>query len=546
MTKRFIISLTMFLSLFNTSAQQSMADYIGEWTGKPKIDDALYLDITIEKLPNENAIFTLSNHKNVLTKSFKFENNVTITLDDNFGFNGMVNKNQSEIIGFIRLNKDLYPTVLYKVGNKFEGKWNLSIIHYLQPQSLKLTIREGGGEDDEYKAYPILGSFWCADFKKKNDSISFTDYKTGLEFEGVLNRSEIILNISIGDIFIAQTSFKKNIKQHKFVSSVVDENYEFDDGWKLSKQLLSLPKLEHAIHRDILEGIESVLIAKNSEIIYEKYYAGFNARIPHDMRSASKSISSAIIGIAIDDGIIENVEQEIYKYLPQEYQYTKDYQKSRIRVKDLLTMSSGINVSEGQYQESDNWLKTVLEAPLKHEPNSHTTYKSADPFLSGVYLSKRLDMPLAIYMHKEFFMPLGITNYILNTDDTNVIPYFGGGLYLTPRDMLKFGQLYLNKGLWNDKRIISKKWVNDSFKKHTFLEDVSDKNEYGYFWWHNTYTINGKRLESVEARGAGGQYIFIIPDLNAVIVITSGNYRNGKTRQPEKIVKEYLLSAILN
>lgn len=545
MNKNLICFLPMFLSLFYTCAQQSMADYIGEWKGESLIRDALNLTVTIKKQSEEEAVFTLSNHKKIIEKTFKFENKVNILLDDNFAFSGIVNEEQSEIMGFIRLNKDLYPTVLYKNGNQFEGKWKLSMIPYLQAQSLHVTIKEGDGLDDEYRAYPILGSFWCANFKKRNNSISFTDYKTGLEFEGVLSPSEIALKISIGDYLITQTSFKRTTAQNKFISSTADENDQLNDGWRISKQPLRLPKLERDIASNMLEGIESVLIAKNGEIIYEKYYSGFNASIPHDMRSASKSISSALVGIAIDNNIIENVDQEIYTHLPQEYQYTKDYQKSSIRVKDLLTMSSGIHVSEGLYQESENWLKTVLEAPLKHEPNTHTIYKSADPFLIGVYLSERLDVPLEFYMHKKLFLPLGITNYILNTDDTKVIPYFGGGLHLTPRDMLKFGQLYLNKGLWNDKRIISEKWVNDSFKKHTYLEDVSDKNEYGYFWWHNTYTINGEKVESIEARGAGGQYIFIVPDLDVVIVITSGNYRNGKTRQPEKIVKEYLFSAIV-
>jgi len=545
MIKKLFIVLAIILPIYSACAQLSMDDYIGEWLGKETITDALNLDITIQRLNLEEAVFTLSNHKEIITKTFKFNNKVDIVLQDDLVFNGLVNEEQSEIIGFIRLNKDLYPTVLYEKGNRFEGKWNLSVIHYLQPQCLRLSIKKGGGLNDEYLAYPILGSFWCTDFKKNGNFISFIDFKTGLKYEGVLKPSEILLNIGIGDNIIAQVSFIRSKSRNNIDSSDVGDNLQCKDGWKSSNQRLSLLQLENDIGQGILEGTESVLVVKNNEIIYEKYYAGFNAGIPHDMRSASKSISSTIMGIAIDNSTIEDVDQEIYNYLPQEYQYTKDYQKSRIRIKDLLTMSSGINVSEDHYQTSSNWLRTVLEAPLKHEPNTHTDYKSADPFLIGVYLSNRLDVPLEFYMHKEFFKPLGITNYILNTDDSKVTPYFGGGLHLTPRDMLKFGQLYLNKGLWNDRRIISEKWVNDSFKKHTHLEDVSDKNAYGYFWWHNTYTVNERRLESIEARGAGGQYIFIIPELNVVIVITSGNYRNGKTRQPENIVQEYLLSAIV-
>mgnify|MGYP001951232300 CR=1 FL=1 len=123
--------------------------------------------------------------------------------------------------------------------------------------------------------------------------------------------------------------------------------------------------------------------------------------------------------------------------------------------------------------------------------------------------------------------------------------YFGGGMYLSPRNMLKFGQLYLCKGKLNGKRIISKKWIEKSFKKHLILENTIEKNEYGYLWWHKTYIVKGRKIKSVEARGNGGQYIFVVPELEIICVITAGNYRNGKTKQPEKIFNNYILPAIL-
>lgn len=149
-------------------------------------------------------------------------------------------------------------------------------------------------------------------------------------------------------------------------------------------------------------------------------------------------------------------------------------------------MNSGIGVYEDYYQETDDWLKNVLDPELKYNAGTRTNYMSADPFLLSINLSERLPYPLEFYMHKKLFGPLGINNYILNTDD-KVNPYFASGLCMTPRDMLKFGQLYLDKGMWNGKRILSEKWVNESFKKHTILENTS--NAYGYFWWHETYKV---------------------------------------------------------
>ena len=106
--------------------------------------------------------------------------------------------------------------------------------------------------------------------------------------------------------------------------------------------------------------------------------------------------------------------------------------------------------------------------------------------------------------------------------------------------------MYLNQGTWNGKQIISKAWVKESIEKHVQMQDVQDKNEYGYFWWHDTYEVNGQSIACIEARGAGGQFIFIIPELASVVVITSGNFRNRKGNQPRNILKEYILPALVD
>jgi CubicO group peptidase (beta-lactamase class C family) len=117
---------------------------------------------------------------------------------------------------------------------------------------------------------------------------------------------------------------------------------------------------------------------------------------------------------------------------------------------------------------------------------------------------------------------------------------------MTPRDMLKFGALYLNKGKWKGQQILSKNWIKNSWEKSKVLENTLDKNEYGYLWWHNTYQVNERSVESIEARGAGGQYILVLVELDTVVVITSGNYRNRKTQQPEIIFEKYILPYLEN
>ena len=535
--------LPLFFLPFLSCAQQSMSDYIGNWRGEMTNKNALNLNVTIKKGHGKNSIFAVSNNELLITKEFLLSDTINLPLGDNIVFNGVANDTKSEINGFIKSHGYYYPAQLKKEGGYFKGKWNLSAFQHLQPETLFLIIKQGNSPEDEYSAYPILGTLWCNNFKKHNDSISFTDYFTGLNFNGTLKNSEIVLNVSLGKNVLTQISYKKATEYGEKINA---QKHNVDDGWNTSNRPLVLAKMEEEIINNTLDGTESVLVAKNGEIVYENYFNGFFATTPHDMRSASKSISSAIIGIAIDDGIIESVDEPLYEFIPKKYRYTTDSLKSRIKLSDLLTMSSGIIVMEDDYQQSDDWLKTVLEPSLKYGPGDVTDYKSADPYLTGIYLSERLKIPLEFYIENRLFSPLGIHNYIMNTDDTEERPYFGGGLHLTPRDMLKFGQLYLNKGVWNGNRILSEEWVNESFKVHTRLEDVSDKNEYGYFWWHNTYEVDGEKIKSIEARGAGGQYIFVIPGLDAVVVITSGNYRNGKTRQPERIIEEYILPYLEN
>ncbi|MEO1486917.1 MAG: serine hydrolase [Bacteroidota bacterium] len=543
MPKNFF-NLALFLLCVSVNfAQKNMGDYAGEWIGTTHTTSAFDFTLTITKNDERLATFSLSNDQDILSKTIPFNpETLSIELTEKMGFSGKVNADDKSISGFMRLNQDLYPVQLKKNGNRYQGSWKLSVLHHLQPQTIRLTIQKVNADEEEYAAYPMFGTFWCMDFKKKQEAISFYDYKTGLDFSGILKPSTIELKASFGNYPITTISFKRWEAQKE---RKIADNHSLNDGWKTASKPLSFSQLENDVAQGVLEGTEGIIIAKEGEIVYETYFAGYHSETPHDMRSAGKSIGSAIIGLAVDDGIIENTDMKLYDHLPQAFQYTKDEEKSKITLQQLLTMSSGIGVGEGQYQDSDNWLKTVLESPLKQSPGTRTNYKSADPFLTGVYLNERLQIPLELYIQENLFTPLGINNYILNTDDEG-IPYFGGGLYLTLRDMLKFGQVYLNKGTWNGKRILSEAWVNASFKKHTQLENVTDKNAYGYFWWHQTYEVNGKSVASVEARGNGGQYIFVLPELEIVVAITSGNYRKGQLlRQPEKILESYILPKLM-
>jgi CubicO group peptidase (beta-lactamase class C family) len=543
----FILILTI---LSFSGYGQDMKDYTGNWQGELANKNVFNLTVSIQKKTHENSQFVISNEHEIINKQFTFENKIQLSLNDNLTFSGIVNNEQSEINGFIKSGMLFYHIKLKKEGNEFIGKWNILMIDNLKSQSLYLSV-ENGSKDD-YQAYPIWGDdrftgTWCDNFKKKNKLISFTDFKTRLQFKGKLSKGEIQLGIYLGTNMFTQVVLKKSTTDW-IIGGFKSKN---------KTSILQLTEMEKFILNDSLPNTHSVLISKKGKIVYENYFDGYNENIPHDMRSASKSISSAVVGIAKDKSLFNNVEQSIFDFLPKKYQSHKDILKTEIDIQSLLTMSSGIDAidyginanpkssaTEQNYQRTPDWIEAILTAPMIHKPNTKANYGSANPTLLGVAMDSIVSGSLELFIDKYLFQKLEISNYIIQTDLRDK-PYFGGGMYLTPKDMVKFGELYLNKGKWNDKQVLSKKWIKKSFTNYLNLENTADKNGYGYLWWHHTYIINGKEVKSIEARGAGGQYIFIIPKLKVVAVITSGNYRNRKSQQPEKILNNYILPLLM-
>ena len=544
----------LFILLSASVNAQDMAEYTDNWEGKIENSKTFNLNVAIENLGSENAIFKIYNSKEIINYPFnaKTSNLIKIKFSENQTFEGILSKNGKEINGFIKSGLLLYHLKLSQSDKKsFIGIWNILIVDELKSQDFYLSVENGS--NDTYEAYPIFGDnrftgTWCDNFEKKNNVISFSDYKTGLQFKGTLLPNKIELELYLGSNLITKIALKKSTTDWKI------------GGIKSDKKIavLELNKLENLISKDSLPNTHSVLISKNGKLIYENYFDGYTQNVPHDMRSSSKSISSAIVGIAKDQSLFKNVEQSIFEFLPAKYQVLKDSLKATIDIKSLLTMSSGLDAidyginanskspaTEENYQRTKDWIQTILATPMINKPNTKANYGSANPYLLGIAMDSVVSEPLELFMDKNLFQKLEISNYISQADLYGN-PYFGGGMYLTSKDMLKFGELYLNNGKWNSKRILSKKWITASFKNYRVLENTKDKNGYGYLWWHNTYQLNGKNIASIEARGAGGQYIFVIPSLKTVVVITSGNFRNGKTQQPEMIFENYILPNLKN
>ncbi len=563
-----IVVLLLFLHIIPACTQDQKQDYLGNWIGQLPDKNCFNFKIVLEKIgPNDYQVL-IRNSKKLINHSFNTneKNLFNFSIEEQLHFKLNFNSDSSRLKGYLKTGKLYYYIELQKTEqNKFIGDWNpMMLDNGLISNELFLNVDH---YNNQLEAYPFLGDqrsrgFWTKNFIKKDGTLSFVDDFTGFRFKAHLLKDRIELGIYLLDSLITKTtlSFSEEYWEHPPQPDLQNQNTNtpesLNDGWitanldEVEIQKEKLITLIDSINADVHVNMHSVLIAKGNKLVFEAYFDGFNANIPHDLRSASKSISSAMIGIAIDDGIINSVDDPLYDFIPSAFQYTKDSLKANIRIKDLLTMSSGLDVnkeaSENNYQSSSNpWLETVLNAPMVKKPGTYADYGSANPFLLGVILNERLNEHLADYMDKKLFTPLGITNYVNQTDDSKDTPYFGGGMLLTPRDLLKFGQLYLNNGQWNGQQIISKKWVSESFGQYGRLQDTKDKNEYGYLWWHDTYRIKKKNVKTIEARGAGGQFIFIIPELEAVVVTTAGNFRNRKGNQSRELFRDYILPAMV-
>lgn len=320
----------------------------------------------------------------------------------------------------------------------------------------------------------------------------------------------------------------------------------------LNSNLLS--DLSSELDAGNLGKVSSILIIKNNKLAYEHYRLGMFREKLHVNYSVTKSITSCLVGIAVDSGLITNTDDTILSYFTQ-YSSIQNYHiwKEDITIEHLLQMRAGIEWDESTYNygsplntttqmiNSSDWLKFILDQPMSDEPGTDFTYNSGCTVLLSGLLEEITGLTAEQYAKSNLFNPLGITNYAWQKGP-NTLTNTGFGLSLAPCDMAKFGQLYLNKGMWNGQQIISESWINKSFLPYTsFDEDYG----YGYQWWLFPYDF-GNGIELLPyANGHGNQYIFVIDKYDMVLVITSENFNRDPSFIRE-ILTDYVLEAAAN
>jgi CubicO group peptidase (beta-lactamase class C family) len=262
-----------------------------------------------------------------------------------------------------------------------------------------------------------------------------------------------------------------------------------------------------------LPRLHSLLVSWRGNLILERYYNGARAGQPANVKSVSKSVLSALVGIAIDRRLITGVTQPIVSFFPD-----LEPSKQRITIEDLLTMRSGLaptsNVNYGAWVQSPNWVRYVLNRQLLNPPGTHMDYSTGNTHLLSAILTRASGTSTWQFAQDVLARPLGFTLARWPQDPQGI--YFGGNdMLLTPRQLLSFGELYLNRGRLNGRQIVPAEWVDASLVPRT--ESRWSDQLYGYGWW--VRELDG--YDAYFAWGYGGQYAFVVPDLDLVIVTTS-------------------------
>lgn len=270
---------------------------------------------------------------------------------------------------------------------------------------------------------------------------------------------------------------------------------------------------------DSIPSLGSFLIWQNNQIVCEQYYNGANAETDFNMKSVTKSIVSAIAGIANDKGLLPNLNTPVLNILPQ-YDTDTSLFKKKITLKHLLSMQGGILWNDNNPPEliNDDQISTYLHQKVECLSGTKFRYSTTESHLLGVALATCIKTDLKTFADTTLFNYLGIE---INKwpNDKQGRKLGGSELRLKPKDMVQFGLLYLNNGKVNDKQVISKYWINESTSEQAILNEwdvLPNANGYGYYWWRRK--INNH--QAFVASGFGGQLICVIPDLKMIIVTT--------------------------
>lgn len=353
----------------------------------------------------------------------------------------------------------------------------------------------------------------------------------------------LILLLFISTSLLSCARFRpQNQELNTLVDTLSQEMYWPTQDWRTSTpeeqgmdsskitQMLSYIDQQHL-------DFDSLLIIRHGYIVSETYYNIYHQDSTHELYSVTKSFISTLIGIAIDQGLIDGVSHRVADYFPEAIPEDGDPLKSKMTLENLLTMTTGLEWEDGdpvfrEMYSSGDWVAYVLNKPVVEKPGSHFNYCSGCSHVLSAIIKKTTGMNTQDFARKTLFGPLGITKFKWDADSDGT-SIGGWGLQITPREMAKLGYLYLHQGEWDGQQIVSSDWVRKATQKQ--IEAVDNLN-YGYQWW--IYP----RFGAYVALGLYGQTIFVVPQSDLLVVTTAGSFDNHD--EIFRLIEDYIIPAL--
>ena len=354
---------------------------------------------------------------------------------------------------------------------------------------------------------------------------------------------------------------------------------ERKDGWQtgpadsVGVDSQQLAKLTQSIRAWPELGVHAILVERNGRLIYEEYFEGFDEKwgqplgritmtpeLKHDLRSVTKSVVSALVGIAHGEGAIKSLDDPVIPYFP-EFPDLDTPERRRVTLHHVLSMTSGFEWNEEvPYTDPNNDeirmtrdsqpLRYALSRPFKHVPGSEFNYNGGLTQVLAAVLERATKTPIEDYARKKLFEPLGITD-VEWVGDLAGMPAAASGLRLRARDLAKFGSLFLHAGKWNGKQVVPASWVELSTRRHFRFRprtgpDAGGEFGYSYFWWYNCIPSSAGLVEARAAVGNGQQRVFVLAGFDMLVTIFAGRYndfRIGSTLA-SRILREHIIPAV--
>ena len=345
-----------------------------------------------------------------------------------------------------------------------------------------------------------------------------------------------------------------------------------NDGWTISHledlqiDVARMEAFMDGVKDGTYSGIDAVAIARNGQLgFYELTRSTFDQFDPfvnntnlsvHILHSSTKSFISALVGIAHEEGFLPDLDASMIDYFDYGPYENWDDRKRDITIRNTLTMQLGLQWDEwsSPYGSSENSLsklyanapfytRALFNLPMAADPGTTYVYNTGASMALGELVERAVGMRLEDYAELKLFEPMQITEakweVLLNS-----IPNTGGGLFLNARSMVKFGQLYLDDGVWNGQQILTPEWVADSLARAVLL-NWDNTSGYGYQWWLGEFISQGRQYEFYSTRGYGGQFIFVVPELELVVAFQARNYGNDTLYAlPFQLMEDHILPAI--